>query len=531
MSLDGFLTFFGLVIAAYAVLDPLSRLKLRLNAPIALVLSTVFVTIILGFQFILPILSILPEGVAVWVVGFGFGQPSDLLSNEKVSFLLTALWGVSILTFFYLSRPSGNKVRRLLPLTNMLYDERRYLELIRVLYPYIPLLGKYHNRTHALQKLHDWMMQVSSHPLPLALQESKDSRGAPRFIRPILRLAAKGLPRFSKRTIATRSIVETVAKSQHVRRELQMHTPEFAVEFFRTFQTGTFEEFDRFVMESMQNPESFLREDLRATINIQGETYALDPERVTLLNFVGDTDFALRSGVWRPVGGTALKAIREDKNYVRSLSEAPPFEDEDLFDDVTYSAIHFFDVLITRAATKEVQDNFWLMYVATFVEKILPVHDPSRAPAHYEGEFPTLGTRIVWEAQHRLENWVELSWRLSEANVHRTPCNVEEARDVCAIPYWAAHSLCRVVREVILSDNVSESFKVERLGSFVRTAAQIPQTGNSSYLREFLALGIIEGPFEIPFEDISPELKKLLPQTDHVHRSKFPELKTALEAR
>lgn len=529
MSLDGFLTFFGLVLAAYAVLDPITRLKLRLNAGGQSVLFIIFGTAILFFQFILPILNILPQSVSVWIVELGFGQPSDLMSNEKISFVLTAVWCILSVSLHSLSRPSGRKLIRLFPLVNRLYDERRYLELIILIAPYIEQLRLYRHRAHPLLKLHDWSARAGITYPPQLLGSNRDGWNAPRFLRPGFRKFSKCLPNFAKRTFSAGAIIETVAKSPRIRRELQVHQAEFAVDFFRNFQQDNYDEFDKFIMDSMQNSDSFLREDLRATVNTHGETYALIPDRVTLFGFISDIDFAQRSGIWRPVGEAALKAVREDANYISSLSEAPPFEDEDLFDDITYSAIHFFDILITRAAVKGVQDNFWLMYVAIFVEKILPALDLTRVLNQYDGEFPTLGVRNVWEAQHRLQNWVELAWRLPEENIHRSPLTVEEARDVCAIPYWAAHSLCRALRAIIQSENVSQSFKVERLGSFVRTASQIPQAGQSSYLRQFLANGLVVGPFDIEFDNLSVDLHELLPQTDHVYRVRFPELLAAMD--
>ena len=529
MSLDGFLTFFGLVLAAYAVLDPITRFKLRLNAAGQAVLFIIFGTAILFFQFILPIMNILPQSVSIWIVELGFGQPSDLMSNEKISFVLTALWCILSVSLFALSRPSGRKLRRLVPLVNRLYDERRYLELIILIAPYIEQLRLYRHRAHPLLKLHDWSARAGTIYPSQLFGSNRDGWNVPRILSPAFRQFSKCLPTFAKRTLSAEAIIETVAKSPRIRRELQVHQAEFAVDFSRNFQQDTYDEFDKFIMDSMQNSDSFLREDLRATVNTHGETYALSPEMVTLFGFIGDIDFAQRSGIWRPVGEAALKAVRENSNYISSLSEAPPFEDEDLFDDITYSAMHFFDVLITRAAVKGVQDNFWLMYVAIFVEKILLVHDLTRSTGHYDGEFPTLGVRNIWEAQHRLQNWVELAWRLPEKNIHRSPLTAKEAQDICAIPYWAAHSLCRALRAIIQSENVSQSFKVDRLGSFIMTASKIPQAGQSSYLRQFLANGLVVGPFDIEFDNISVDLRELLSQTDHIYRTQFPELQAAMD--
>lgn len=529
MTLDGFLTFFGLVIAAYALLDPMTKLKFRLDAPGQFILFFSFAAVILVFQFILPILNSLPQNASIWIVELGFGQPSDLMDNHKISFILTVLWCIFSVLLFSLSRPSGRKLTRLLPLTNRLYDEGRYLELIELVAPYIKPLCVYQNRIHPLLKIHDWMVNAGSIGPPLGRMRGDSEWRAPKIMRPGIRKLANSLPKFHKRTHAAQSIVETVAKSPDIRRELQVHQAEFTVSFFRRFQKDTYDEFDKFIMGSMQNPESFLRNDIRSTVGTQGETYALSSKCVTLMGFLGDVCFAKDSGIWRPVAEAALKSLREDDDYRKALLGSPPFEDDDLFDDITYSAIHFFDIMITRAAYQGVEDNFWLMYMAIFVEKMLELPDVCRPQAEYAEEFPTLGSRDIYEAQSRLQNWVDLAWRLPEDNVHTTAESIEEAQDICAIPYWAAHSLCRALRAIILSPNVADSFKVERLDGFIRTASGIPQGGKSSYLREFLANGLIVGPFDIESKNISGNLDPLLSQTDHVYRSQFKELQAAMD--
>ena len=87
LSLDGFLTFCGLLIAGYAILDPVARLRLRIDATIQVTLIGIALFVILPFEFILPILSALPETYVIWFVELGFGQPSNLLSNSHVAFL------------------------------------------------------------------------------------------------------------------------------------------------------------------------------------------------------------------------------------------------------------------------------------------------------------------------------------------------------------------------------------------------------------------------------------------------------------
>ena len=99
--------------------------------------------------------------------------------------------------------------------------------------------------------------------------------------------------------------------------------------------------------------------------------------------------------------------------------------------------------------------------------------------------------------------------------------------------YAKYHGQDRKIRNLLgecgLSQNVDERFKVERLGSFIRTASQIPRTGQSSYLPKFLANGLLVRPFDVKSENMAADLNRFLPQTDHVYRMRFLELQAAME--
>ncbi|MFC0339970.1 hypothetical protein [Paracoccus niistensis] len=529
MTLDGFLTFFGILFAAYAVIDPVTRLRIRLDSPAQLTLLFVSIAAVIFFQFVNPIVSVLPLPLATWFVGLRFGQPEDVLNNTQMAFIVTLVWSVSAVTLYSFNRPRARRIRRLPPLVERLYDSRRYIEILTLVSPYIDVLKRSFYREHLLEKLHDRLEKAGRGTFrTIDLINMDKNRKQARYLR-FSSLVSSMIPSARKRTTAAREIVDLIAKSRDIRHVLQTQKPEFAAIFFKTFQSELYDEFDRYVLESMMNSESHLRSDLRKTTNLARETYALDPSAIVLNNFLEDISFAQRSGIWRPVGEAAIKVIEEDEQYADVIRRPPPVEDEDLFNDITYSAIHFFDVMVTRAAVSGLCDNMWLMYLMHFVRKIITLSSLPLPQSSRLSEFPTLGLRLIWECQYRLSNWVELSWRLPEGNPNSSPSSFAEAREICAIPYWAAWTLCIVVRNIITSDDIPEEFKRERFGSFVRTCSKLPKSGPGSYLREYMAEAIVLGPPDAHDRDLSDSVRDMLSHVDVVDRFNFSELNVRLQ--
>lgn len=477
MSLDGFLTFFGLLVAGFALLGPITRLKIQLDAPFQWSIGVLAFFAIMAFEFIQPIIGVLPESNALWVVELEFGQPTDLLTNSHIAFFIAVTWVIATTSLYKFSRPSTRKLKRLLPLVERLQDENRALELVTLVEPYLPALERSY------------------------LQD---------------------------RAEAATAIVDSLSKSPGVRKVLQMGKPKFAAKFFSTFHGSHYQWLDKYIAESMENKDSHLRNDIRETNNTTSVTYYLEPKNHVLFSLINSTKFAEDIGIWSPVGDTVTKMMREDRSYQLCLNEAPPQADKDLFDDITYSAIHFFDILITRTAVQGHMDHMWMMYLEYFVDALVALPVSTAKPVAGGGEFDSLKERLIYEAQSRLSDWVALAIRLPDENAHRQPRTKQEAIDAVAIPIWAAETLCNVLRAVLMSDNLSQDFKDDRLNSFVHLAAR--RVGSNSYLLEVLANGIVHGSWDVPQKNLSSVILNMKPSLDETHLFEFPEMMKLCEA-
>lgn len=483
MSLDGFLTFFGLLIAGYAVLDPISRLKLRLNAPLQLLLVCVAMFIIIPVQFILPLMNVLPEQQALWIAELGFGQPSDLLTNSHIAFFVTLSWAVCAWLAFRFSRPRAGKLGRLLVLVERLHDEGRILELLELVQPYLGSLKE--------------------------CMEQKQSAWSP-----------KRATQASKKSAT--QIVDILAKSKGVRETLQTVKPKFAADFFTAFYDSHYDWCDLYLAESMSNKDSHLRQDIKRTDSINPTAYVISQESVLLSALVGQAEHAARRGIWKPIGDAVTKTIKEDANYLNQLSEGVPQDQADLYDDITYEGIRFFDILVRQAATQEVADNMWLSYLLFFVQDLASLPVMVSAPSNPIAEYANLREKLAFEALTTLKDWVALDESLPSENHHAVPTNQTDAKDADAIPFWAAKVLSRTLKLILLHADFSEPLKVSCVTSFINTGAR--QVAEGSYLRTVLVEELIHDFGGKEDDEIISALQAMDAYLDKTHLADFEEL-------
>lgn len=488
LSLDGFLTFFGLLIAGYAVLDPVARLKLRLNAPLQLFLVCVALLIILPVQFILPLMHALPEKQAVWIAELGFGQPSDLLTNSHIAFFVTLSWAVSAWLAFRFSRPRAGKLGRLLVLVERLHDEGRILELLELVQPY---LGSLKECMEPKQSL--WSSKRAN-------QASKNS--------------------------ATQ-IVDILTKSKGVRETLQTVKPKFAADIFTAFYHSHYDWCDLYLADSMSNKDSHLRQDIKRTDGINGTAYVISQESVLLSALVGQAEHAARFGIWKPIGDAVAKTIKEDANYHNQLSEGVPRDEADLYDDITYAGIRFFDIMVRQAATQEVADHMWLNYLLFFVQDLASLPVKVSAPSNPIAEFSNLREKLAYTTLTTLEDWVALDKWLPSENHHAVPTNQIDAEGVVAIPFWAAKALSRTLQLILLHANFSDALKVSCVTSFIYTGAR--QVAKGSYLRAVLVEGLIQDFGGEENDEIISALQAMDARLDKTHLSEFGELGSRIQ--
>ncbi|MGB7323801.1 MAG: hypothetical protein WBD31_02945, partial [Rubripirellula sp.] len=437
MSLDGFLTFIGLMIATYAILSPISRLRLRLNMYRQLLLGTVAVTFVGFLEFFFELKSIAPNSLS-WVFKyFGFQENSVGFSNQEAAFLIVVAWLVLALLLHANAKPRAISLTNLKALSERLHDEGRHLELVELVSPYLETIKFAVEKKLLGQRFHHWILdthQKATNPFLFALNEDKSP--LPQYVARRIKPLASLIPARRKAHHAASEIEDLLLQSEGVRQLLVRLKPAFAIELMDRVGWKHDEFRTRFFRDAINDKASHFYNELKATQNCARPFgFVIDPKSVFLTRFFGDAKVGARYGIWKPVGDEIARLIRADLEYAELLNGPCP-DEEDLWSDPTYNTIHFFDIMVTSAARQDVPDHMWLMYMSVIVRELEAIHDVKDDRVDLAAEFPTLGNRLIYEATRCLRKWIRLVGDLPSDSSHLRANNLQGV-DGPSIPYWA----------------------------------------------------------------------------------------------
>ena len=529
MSLDGFLTFIGLMIATYAILSPISRLRLRLNMYRQLVLGAVAVGLVGFLEFYFELKSIAPDGLSPVFSFFEFQEQTPGFSNEEAAFLVVVAWLVLALLLHASAKPRAISLGNLKTLSEHLHDEGRYLELVELVGPYLETIRRAVEKRLFLQRFHHWILDIhqkTSNPFLAVLSDDKPP--FPKWLARRIKPLASLVPARRKAHDAALEIEDLLLQSDGVRQLLVRLKPEFAMELMN--RTGwKYDEFrTRFFRDALNDNASHFYKELKATQSCARPFgFVIEPKSILLTGFFGDAKVGAKHGIWKPVGDEAARLIRADQEYAKRLNGPCP-DDEDLWSDPTYNTIHFFDIMVTSAARQDVSDHMWLMYMSVFVRELEAIHDITDSRVDPGDEFPTLGNRLIYEATHCLRNWIRLVGDLPAGSSHLNPKSLQGV-DGVSIPYWAVKDCMNAMRYVIESERLTDPFISGLLESYIRDVAALTRNGPVSQLRKMMVDGFINGDAMYGGENLRAEIAKYVKRVDHVVLYDAPDFQEALK--
>ncbi len=529
MSLDGFLTFIGLMIATYAILSPISRLRLRLNMYRQLVLGAVAVTFVGFLEFFFELKSIAPNSLSWVFTYFGFQEQSTGFSNQEAAFLVVVAWLISALLLHASAKPRAISLANLKTLSERLHDEGRYLELVELVGPYLETIRRAAEKRLLGQHFHHWILdthQKATNPFLAILND--DKLPLPKWLARRIKPLASLVPARRKARHAAVEIEDLMLQSESVRQLLVRLKPDFAMEFMDRMGWEHDEFRTRFFRDALADKASHFYTELKATQNCaQPFGFLIEPKSVLLTGFFGDAKVGAKYGIWKPVGDETARLIRTDLEYAKLLNGPCP-DDEDLWSDPTYNTIHFFDIMVTSAARQDVPDHMWLMYMSVIVRELEAIHDVTDPRVDLAAEFPTLGNRLIYEATHNLRKWIRLVGDLPDDSSHLRPKNLHGI-DGPSIPYWAVKDCVNAMRTVVMSERLTDDFITGLLESYIRDVAALPRTGPVSHLRNMMINELIHGDPHYGGESLRDEITEYIKRVDHVVLFDAPDFREALE--
>jgi len=531
VTLDGFLTFLTLIIAAYAIIPSVARLRLRLHMLWPLLISIIGFCLVIYFEFFSLLALPCPKAIGSACRFLKITQDGRI-NPGQTAFIVVIVWLVLAWIAFSRTKLSVLALPTLSRLASELAYEGRYPELTKLMEPHVGLLERAATRTLKWPALRDRLVELNPANLPMHKLLKQEESGSPQFSdRPLwyrtYALSAARLATFTpsgqRAEEAANEVFRVLLQSPDLTTFIAMSRPHFGVQLLSCSIYGVHDFCDDYMRILISNRRSTLYREIKQNQNISSSTGYSFPEENRLLHFLfADARTAERLSVWKPLGEYLISTLKlgSDRDYVRFLNgPADGFEEEE-WADRTFVTIRFFDLMVTAAEYQGIQWHMWLYYFPLFLKGLLKIYDETGAN-DLSTEWPTRAAYLIYELFSALTGWIKAIKDLPRHSPHLSPNNDDLTHDNGNIPKSAILALASCLESLLTADAVSVRVKESIHDIVIRTLRDISHAKVGGRHRAILIKAIIQGGFEMhtPADGYGEALKRLWYDTDHVVRA------------
>jgi hypothetical protein len=536
VTLDGFLTFLTLIIAAYTIIPSVARLRLRLHIVAPLIISAIGFCLVLYFEFFSLLALPCPKVIGSACRYLTISNESRI-SAGQAAFVVVICWLVLAWLAFSRIKLSARALPTLSNLATELAYESRYAELTKLLEPHIELLDRAATRKLTIPTLRDRLLELDPANLPMHKHIERMTAGVPEFSkRPIWYRAmaltaarlARLMPDGRRAEDAANEVIRLLLQTPELTSFIALSRPYFGIQLLSCSTRGVHDFCDDYLRVMISNSRSILYAEIKQNQNISSKEGYWFPEHNRLFHFLfKDAKTAERLGVWKPVGEYLISALRRENDpaYARFLNEPADSFDEEKWADSTFVAIRFFDLMVTAAEYQGIQWHMWLYYFPHFIEGLLKIYDSSGDNIDLSDEWPTRAAYLIHELFSALTGWIENIKDIPKDSPHLALDNHDLTHQNGNIPKSAILALGTCLESLLTAESVDERFKKSIHGMVMRTLRElsrgtIGEQHRAGRCRVILIKAIIQGGGDLhtPPDGYSDTLKRLWQETDHVVR-------------
>jgi hypothetical protein len=520
MTFDGLLTFITLVIAALAFMPALFILRMRVVLGRWIAIAAVGLLLVLYFEFFRvvglkcpTILGVLCDPLFA-AVGTDPTQGA-LIDNREAAFLVVLLW--ILVSGLLLGRTDApvRALKRIERVINRLAVDRRFQDLIDLAEPNLPLLERASNRKLRRQRLHDWLssptlpkrldveliidggeLRIETPPKPTRREmakrwfESAPLKGG--------RWLANVLPSAAGAENTANDILRFIMKNRGLLDHIVTVRPAFGARLMGIAHYLADDFASDFLRALLNRPGSALYEEIAASQSTTRTGYALAPEAIILRSLFDNVETgALRLGAERAIGERAMANLEpgDSSSYAATLNLRPDvnWDEYGKWEDPTFIAITFFDLMVTSAAEQGVTWHMSLTYMRDFVRALVSHYDESGPNIDSSGEWPTRNAYLLYCIISALRDWVHLADKLPADSPHHRPENALVDYENGNIPKTAAIILGACLATIIKADQINTSFKRYLFDIAIRSVVEFDPKSEASRLREATLRSIAAG--------------------------------------
>jgi hypothetical protein len=442
MEIVGFLTFVGLLIAAYSLLKPHTRLFLRIRLSLfdKFIISILSLVIILAF-----IVSDYFKNLEKEISVFGLSMPLSFFISAAASLMLCL-----ITLYIYLkirfNRLGRRKVGLFYKLAKDLISRKEYAVLTELLEDEYPRLVKYSTRLSWHNQIKTTLLttfklkdqyRLSSEEIERIQrilketgEEIKVERTEPttktkiagyfelfqintrHYIGKIIRMLVREVR--DKSQEQSRQILHALLSNSDFVSEMIIIRPELSLRIFEKEFDNYNDYVDEYFYQLIKNTSSLLYYEIRNNQNLSAGShrYAILKQNAILSRLFQDCKVAERLEVYRGVGEYVVTHLQEshdkeddpynsgNENYEREKWKSPVFV-----------GIRFFDIMVSEAIYQGIEDHMFLgLFFREFTKNILINADYSSKSTDGYDE---CGSRIRYmdlldEIISTLTDWIEI---------------------------------------------------------------------------------------------------------------------------
>jgi len=427
LNLAGLITFWALVLAAYAVLP--EYWKFRIKALIGsggAILSTAIALLL-----------------SLWLVSWSMFMSDGYwkIGVQIAAFLVLLLYVAFLVIRLFRGKLTKDNLQRFRELVSSLSINRQYEILTKVIkdnIEYLPVIYNYQPRPRRL----------------LPFKKSKlEVKGLPWQPRPVSKYQEEVL-KFVDQIVSDRGFTAFVVN-------YDIDTPLSLIETCENQLYGVAEYLDTVLEFLISNPDSQLYREIQRNQNI-GWGGRREFSNSRLLKFLfRNAELAKKRAIWKPIGNYVTRFLHDRPGGAEDIynKEASYYTDSsttDRFSDPVFVGLEFFDFMVKEALLQRVTWHMWLYYFHHWTREI--VGKLHYAPDEWERgywEYPTRYAFLLYGVVDYQLRWFDCA-RESDLDI-----NLEKGEiDINAnILQSAAKCLAYCLRSICECKELPDKFK------------------------------------------------------------------------
>jgi hypothetical protein len=434
MNLNGFITFIGLLIAAYSILSKENRLTLKLKFG--------------KFDLILAIIFFLAESYIFYLVLYDY----DYIEIKKLNiafhfnkndpkyfaYLLIILFSLYICAKIKFSRLTRGKIKVFKQLTEEVLCRKEYYTFITLFESNLDKFMKIYNGNFRWERLKRWLKRlilekldpnnnirkiISNLPkeqLAALVQDNPDISDANNHFIPQIQFIRWKVKKYlyqcfskiltieDKYADIANEMIRRYFLNKEIINQLINVSPYFIINLLKYDFPEKHDISNLYFYQMLDSKNSLLYYEIKNNQNvISHHRYRIDEQNHILEFLLSDCRVAENLGVWQPIGECTINYL----DFLNKSSDDPynyPIEnfEKTCCESKLFVAISFFDIMVSEALYQNIQWHMWLYYFTYFTERICRNF---KVLSHYyieHAEFPNKYCLILYRIVSALRDWI-----------------------------------------------------------------------------------------------------------------------------